>query len=80
MAKKSSTSTSPLNKVLPKETAALYRIIGLKDNTTTRMVHVKYGEIDFKRLSVKKAEALVKRGADFIEAVPKTDPAEKSKD
>lgn len=63
------------NKVLPAETAAEYKISGLDKNQSTKIFFPKYGTIDFKTLSVKKAEHLVKVGAPFISKKKKNEGA-----
>jgi hypothetical protein len=55
-----------LNKVIPAKTSALFRI-KLKDYPrVTKIVFHKYGEVDFKNLSIEHAERLVNLGAEFI--------------
>lgn len=55
-----------LNKSLPAETAAEYKVSGLDKNQSTKIFFPKYGVIDFATLSLKKAEYLVKVKAPFI--------------
>lgn len=55
-----------LNKALPAETAAEYKITGLEKNQSTKIFFPKYGVIDFTTLSLKKAEYLVLIKAPFI--------------
>lgn len=55
-----------LNKVIPAKTAVFFRI-KLKDHpNVTKIVFHKYGEVDFKNLSIEHAERLVNLGAEFI--------------
>lgn len=62
-----------LNKELPAETAAEYKISGLEKNQSTKVWFPKYGVVDFKTLSLKKAEHLVKVKAPFISKKQKND-------
>lgn len=64
-----------LNKTLPAETAAEYKITGLDKNQSTKIFFPKYGVIDFKTLSLKKAAHLVKVEAPFISKKKKNDGA-----
>jgi len=58
------------NKVLPKETAELYKIKGLEKNQSTRIVFDKIGLVDFATLKVEDAKNLIKKGATFIVEKP----------
>lgn len=60
-------STSDLNKVLPKATAEQYKLVNLGKRTSTRIFNAKHGVVDFKSLSVARAQQLVDAGAPFIE-------------
>jgi hypothetical protein len=55
------------NKVIPKETAERFKIVGLKDNQSTRIVFHKIGTVDFTTLTIADAEVLIKKGATFIQ-------------
>ena len=68
-----------LNKVLPAETAEQYKVVGLETRQSTKVVFAKFGEVDFKTLSIKSAEALIKKGAKFIEKKAKNEPKPTSK-
>ncbi len=70
-----------LNKVLPAETAEKFKVEGLETRQSTKVVFPKYGEVDFKTLSIKTAEALIKKGFPFIVKKAKNEPgtAPKSK-
>lgn len=67
-------TATDLNKLLPKETAELYQIVNIGKRSSTAIYHPKYGSVDFKTLSVAKAQNLMKLKAPFIElkATPKT--------
>lgn len=70
-----------LNKALPAETAEQFKVVGLENRQSTKVVFPTFGEVDFKSLSIKTAEALIKKGAKFIEKKAKNEsksaPADK---
>jgi hypothetical protein len=66
-----------LNKALPAETAAEYKISGLEKNQSTKILFPKYGVVDFSKLTLKKAEHLLKVGAPFISKKKKDAAADK---
>ena len=65
----STVSNSKINASLPSETKKLFKIIGGK-KISYHFVHPKFGEIDFRSLTPKRAEQLANAGADFIERKP----------
>jgi hypothetical protein len=68
-----------LNKALPAETAEQFKVVGLETRQSTKVVSPKYGEVDFKTLSIKTAESLIKKGFPFIVKKAKNEPAATSK-
>lgn len=71
-------SASDLNKVLPTAVAERFQINSKIDKiASTRSVFAKHGTVDFKTLSLARAEQLVKQQAPWIEEKAKT-PADKT--
>lgn len=64
-----------LNKELPAATAEKFEVVGTEKQQSTRIYFPKYGVIDFKTLSVKRAEFLVNAGAPFLKAKKQKDAA-----
>lgn len=54
-----------LNALLPKETAEQFKVVNFKSNSS-KIVTAKFGEVDFKTLSMKRAQALIDKGAPFL--------------
>ncbi len=61
-----------LNKVLPTETAAQFKVVDTK-RKSTKVFYAKFGEVDFSVLSVKRAQQLVDSGAKFITKTAKNE-------
>lgn len=70
MTKKTHYSASDLSKVLPKEVSDLYKVVKLSKRSTAAIVVGNFGKINFKTLTLKKAEYLVKNGFPFLEKLP----------
>lgn len=66
---KSTYSAKDLNSLLPADTKELFQIVKLEKESSSRIVFHKFGEVDFKTLSIPSAEQLVKQGAEWIERV-----------
>ena len=62
-------SNTKINASLPSETKKLFKVVG-SAKASYHFIHPKYGEIDFRTLSPKRAQSLVDAGADFIECKP----------
>jgi len=56
-----------LNKLLPKETAELFKIVNLEKRTSPIINFHKIGRVDFRTLTINQAASLVSKGATFIE-------------
>lgn len=56
-----------LNALLPKETAERFKVVNYQSNSSKVIMH-KFGEVDFSTLTVKRAEALLAKGAPFLAA------------
>lgn len=78
--KKKYLSVSEMNKALPANVAERFSINDkIGNRTSTRSVFAKYGEVDFKTMSLARAEQLVKLQAPFITEKAKT-PVSKNDD
>lgn len=61
------------NKVLPKEVAEKFAVTShIGKRSSTRVLFHKYGLVDFKSITLKRAIQLVQQGAPFIEVKPET--------
>lgn len=67
-----------MNKVLPEETRELFTVRLERNRNVTKVHFAKYGEVDFKKLSVRAAQNLVNLGAYFI--APRNDQSTTSID
>lgn len=52
--------------ILPKDVKEKYKVVGLTKKTSGRIFIPKFGEINFRTISLKKADSLVKRGFPYL--------------
>lgn len=62
---KSKYTTKKMSSFLTKETAEKYEVVGL-DGHSPKLVLPKYGSIDFRKMTVKSADQLVKTGFPYL--------------
>ena len=60
------------NKALPTETAKRFKVVGLKKRATLSIYFAKWGQVNFPKLSVKRAEQLIKQDFPYLKPVEKT--------
>lgn len=74
MSKATYLGSKELNALLPKDTAERFRIVKIEKLSSPRVVFPQYGEIDFRTLTVTKAQSLIEKKCNFIEVkAPKSD-------
>jgi len=61
------------NKAIPKVTAEKFKIVNMKNRTSMVVEFPVFGKIDFRTLSVRRAEQLVAQKAPFIEKKKKSE-------
>ena len=62
-------NASKLTSKLPKEVKEKYKVVGLSNRSTTAMMVPNFGKVDFSKLTLKRAERLVKMKFPYLEAV-----------
>lgn len=70
MAKSTYLGSKELNSLLPKDTAELFQVVKLDKLSSPKVVFPKHGEIDFRTLTPTRAQSLIEKKCDFLEAKP----------
>ncbi len=63
-------TNTDFNKALPAEVSALFKVVGLKKKSSTNIHFTKYGDVNFKTISIAKAKQLVKLKFPYLVAKP----------
>ena len=72
--KKGLYNSAQMTAQLPKEVKECFKVVGLNRKSSTRILFPKYGIVDFKRLTLKKANHLHKMKFPYLEAVKSVKP------